>query len=60
MAMTLAELGEFERAAAVQRDLIVGAERSGLDDLVGSLTVNLRLYERGQPCRSPWPPGAVP
>lgn len=60
MAMTLAELGQFEQAASVQRDLITGALGAGLDHLVDPLTTNLRLYERGQPCRTPWPPGAMP
>ena len=60
MAMTLAEIGEFEQAAAVQQDLIGVAQRSGLDHLLGPLTANLTLYESGQPCRTPWRPGAVP
>jgi tetratricopeptide (TPR) repeat protein len=54
MAMTLAELGEFERAAAVQRDLITAASRASLGPVVARLTANLGRYERRQPCRVPW------
>lgn len=54
MAMTLAELGEFDRAVAVQRDLITGATRSGVAAVVPRLTANLAHYERGQPSRTAW------
>ncbi len=60
MAMALAEVGAFARAAALQRDLITGAGRAGLPDIVRRLEENLRLYERGEPCRTPWPEGEVP
>ena len=54
MAMTLAELGEFERAASVQRDLITGATRNGVTAVIPRLQANLARYERRQPCRTPW------
>ncbi len=60
MAMALAEVGAFDRAAALQRDLITGARRTGLTDVIRRLEDNLRRYERGEACRAPWPEGAVP
>ena len=54
LAMSLAELGEFERAIAVQRDLVTAATRAGLATVVGRLEANLARYERGQACRVPW------
>ena len=60
MAMTLAELGRHGEAAGVQRGLIAAAEAEGMRDAVPRLAANLRLYERGRPCRTPWPAGAVP
>ena len=60
MAMALAEVGAFDRAAALQRDLITGARRTGLTDVIRRLEDNLRRYERGEACRTPWPEGAVP
>ncbi len=54
MAMTLAELGEFDRAAAVQRDLLTAARQAGLAPVVTRIEGNLRRYERRQPCRIPW------
>ena len=60
MAMALAEVGAYDRAAALQRDLITGAGRAGLTDVIRRLEVNLLRYERGEACRTPWPDGAVP
>ena len=60
MAMTLAELGEFTQAASIQRELIGAAEAAQLPALAGRLRVNLELYERNEPCRTPWPPDAMP
>jgi tetratricopeptide (TPR) repeat protein len=53
-AMTLAELGEYEQAAAVQRDVMAAAEKAGLRDAVRHLAENLKLYEHRQPCRTPF------
>lgn len=54
MAMTLAELGEFERAVAVQRDLLTGAQRNAVTSVMPRLRDNLARYERREPCRTPW------
>jgi tetratricopeptide (TPR) repeat protein len=55
MAMAFAELGEYEQAAAIQRGVMAAAEKAGLPDAVRRMAVNLKLYERRQPCRTPWP-----
>ena len=60
MAMTLAELGRFGEAAEVQRALVGAAELARMPEAVRHLTVNLRRYERGEPCRTPWPADAMP
>ena len=54
MAMALAELGEYPRAVAVQRDLITAATRAGLTSAAARMAQNLSRYERRQPCRVPW------
>ena len=54
MAMALAETGRFDEAAAWQRDAMRAASESKRDDLVRKLSVNLRRYQNGQPCRTPW------
>jgi len=59
-AMALAELGDYLQAAAVQRDVIAVAERGGLHDVVQHLIVNLNLYERRQPCRTPFTDEELP
>ena len=60
MAMALAEVGRYGEAAGVQRDLVAAAEAEGMRDAVPRLAANLRLYEQGRPCRTPWPADAVP
>ena len=60
MAMALAEVGRYGEAAAVQRDLVAAAEAEGMRDAVPRLAANLRLYEQGRPCRTPWPADAIP
>jgi len=59
-AMALAELGEFEQAVAVQRDVIATAESAGLHGVVPHLIDNLKLYERRQPCRIPFTDDELP
>jgi tetratricopeptide (TPR) repeat protein len=54
MAMALAELGRFDEAIRWQRDAIDFARKNGPQAIVSRLTDNLRLYERRQPCRTPW------
>ena len=47
IAMTLAELQQYEQAAAVQRDMMAAAKQAGLSDVaVRRMAENLRLYER--------------
>jgi tetratricopeptide (TPR) repeat protein len=54
MAMALAELGDYQQAAAVQRGVLESARRARLDRALPSMEANLRLYEHHQPCRTPW------
>src|SRR5262245_38270959 len=54
MAMTLAELGQYDDAAAVQRGVIDAARQAGLKDALPRMADNLRRYEHDQPCRRPW------
>jgi tetratricopeptide (TPR) repeat protein len=54
MAMVLAEVGQYEQAAAWQRDAIAAARRVGNEGLARRMTGSLQLYEAGQPCRTPW------
>jgi len=56
MAMTLAELGDFEEAVAWQQGAIATARQAGRTDLVAAFSENLALYEAGRPCRTPWRP----
>ena len=60
MAMALAAAARYEEAVRVQRDLMRGAEEAGLHQVVARLAANLGLYERRQPCRTPWPAGEIP
>ncbi|MGC4084375.1 MAG: tetratricopeptide repeat protein [Vicinamibacterales bacterium] len=53
-AMTLAELGQFREAQALQRDLISAADRAGLSAIKPRLVERLALYNRADPCRTPW------
>jgi tetratricopeptide (TPR) repeat protein len=54
MAMALAELGRYTEAARWQRDAIARAGREGPAGAAERLRDNLRLYETGAPCRTPW------
>ena len=53
-AMTLAELGQFRDAQALQRDLIAAADRAGMTAFKARLATRLALYDRAEPCRTPW------
>jgi tetratricopeptide (TPR) repeat protein len=55
MAMTMAEIGEFEQATGIQRGVLEAAKRAGDTQGVRRMTANLRLYEQRRPCRTPWP-----
>ena len=54
MAMALAELGQYDQAAGIQRGVMAAAEKAGLQRDVKRMAENLRLYEHRQPCRRPW------
>ena len=56
LAMAYAEVGNFSEAASIQRDILAAASRAGLSEDLRRMTANLRLYERGQACRTPWQP----
>jgi tetratricopeptide (TPR) repeat protein len=59
-AMAMAELGEYDQAAAIQRGVIAAAERAGLREAVRHMVDNLNLYERRQPCRTPFTDDELP
>jgi tetratricopeptide (TPR) repeat protein len=54
MAMALAELGRFAEAAEWQRLAIAVATDAGRSDAAARMGANLALYERHEPCRTPW------
>lgn len=55
LAMAYAEVGRFEQATAAQEAAIRAAERQALaDGMIDFLKANLRRYQRGEPCRTPW------
>jgi tetratricopeptide (TPR) repeat protein len=54
MAMTLAELGQYEEAVNWQREAVSAASQARRSDLTTRLQQNLSLYENHQPCRTPW------
>ena len=59
-AMTLAELGQYREAQSLQRDLIAAAGRAGLTDAKARLATRLALYDRADPCRTPWTDEEMP
>ncbi len=59
-AMALAEMGLFDQAAAVQRDVMAAARDAGLTDAVQRMAGNLALYEAGRPCRTPFTAAELP
>ena len=54
LAMALAEVADYTRAASVQRGVLEAARAAGLAAEVKRLGENLRLYEQRRPCRMPW------
>jgi tetratricopeptide (TPR) repeat protein len=60
MAMTLAELGQYEQAVTFQREVMAAAAKAGRDDVVRQLQANLERYQRHQPCRTPLRPDDDP
>lgn len=59
-AMTLAELGQFREAQSLQRDLIAASTRAGLTAMTTRLNARLKLYDRADPCRTPWTEEEMP
>jgi hypothetical protein len=55
IAMALAALGDFRQAIGIQRSVMAAAENAGFKVAAARMAENLRLYERQQPCRRPWP-----
>lgn len=60
MAMALAEVGQFDAAADLQRQIIAAAQRAGNEEVARRLGDNLRRYEARQPCRTPWTAADMP
>ena len=60
MAMTLAELGQYQEAVAWQHEAIAAAARTGHSDVAQCMAENLKLYEAHKPCRTPWRDGELP
>ena len=60
MAMALAEIGRYAEAASWQREVMSMAEQAGRYGLVELMAGNLRLYERGEPSRTPWRDDEMP
>ncbi|PYR53354.1 MAG: hypothetical protein DMF95_04350 [Acidobacteria bacterium] len=60
MAMTLAELGQYQEAVAWQHEAIAAAARTGHSDVAQRMAENLKLYEAHKPCRTPWRDGELP
>jgi tetratricopeptide (TPR) repeat protein len=54
MAMALAELGRFAEAAGWQRLAMSVAVDAGHPDAARRMAANLTLYQRHEPCRTPW------
>ncbi len=59
-AMTLAELGQYREAQGLQRDLIAAAERAQQPAMKARLMSRLALYDRAEPCRTPWTDEEMP
>ena len=60
MAMALAEVGRYAEAASWQREVMSMAGQAGRTDLAQLMAGNLRLYERGEPSRTPWRDDEMP
>jgi len=53
-AMALAEVGRYREAVEVQREALTAATGSSLSLVERHIRENLRLYESGKPCRTPF------
>jgi tetratricopeptide (TPR) repeat protein len=54
MAMASAEVGQYSDAMLWQREAVEAAERTGRRNAVERLADNLKRYQAGRPCRTPW------
>jgi tetratricopeptide (TPR) repeat protein len=54
IAMALAEYGDYPQAISIQRDVMAAAQKAGMTAQLPHMEQNLALYERHQPCRTPW------
>jgi len=54
LAMAFAENSRFAEAKDVQRGVLEAATKASLPFDARRMAANLRLYERNQPCRTPW------
>ena len=54
IAMALAEYGDYAQAVTIQRDVMAAAQKAGMTTQLARMEQNLALYERHQPCRTPW------
>ena len=59
-AMALAEMGLYDQAAAVQRDVMAATRQAGLTDALQRMAGNLGLYEAGRPSRTPFTAAELP
>ena len=55
LAMAHAELGQFDEAVSWQNQAIRAVEQMGHAAYLTHLNENLRRYQQGTPCRTPWP-----
>jgi len=53
-AMALAEVGRYREAVEVQREALTAATSASLPLVERHIRENLRLYESGKPCRTPF------
>jgi tetratricopeptide (TPR) repeat protein len=54
VAMSLAELGQYDQAVQWQQGAIAASIKEGHAELGDAMAANLRLYESHMPCRTPW------
>jgi tetratricopeptide (TPR) repeat protein len=54
LSMAMAEAGQFENAVQLLRSVILKLDELKRRDLSQLLEGNLRLFQQGKPCRTPW------
>ena len=55
LAMAYAEIGRFDLAVRVQQGVLDAVRQMGAASEIARVERNLALYQRRQPCRTPWP-----